>query len=108
LLNEYLKHTADTLRYQVGTIDIGAFENTTNLGLENYIEDHLIMYPNPGNSTVYFNISEFESIQFYSTTGQLVLESAQNEIDVTSLQNGLYIVKIDHENVPLFLRFLKE
>lgn len=106
VLNEYLKHTGDTVRYQVGTIDIGAFENTTNLGLKNYIQD-LTIYPNPGNSTVYFNLDQFESIQFYSSTGQLVLESKEKEIDVSMMKKGVYSVKIDLDENQRIVRFVK-
>jgi hypothetical protein len=99
VLNEYLNHTADTLRYQVGTIDIGAFENTTNLGFENYIEDHLIVYPNPSNGILTIEIpgdAKYDA-QLFSIDGRLIdAYILKNEINTIEIDQavGVYILEI--------------
>lgn len=57
-------------------------------------------YPNPVSDMLYFNfnVGEDVTMQIYSATGQLVKEanlSSDGAIDVSDLNEGLYIVKID-------------
>lgn len=57
-------------------------------------------YPNPVSDMLYFNFNVGENVtmQIYSATGQLVKEanlSSDGAIDVSDLNEGLYIVKID-------------
>ena len=58
------------------------------------------LYPNPVSDMLYFNfnVGEDVTMQIYSATGQLVKEaslSSDGAIDVSDLNEGLYIVKID-------------
>lgn len=58
------------------------------------------LYPNPVSDMLYFNFNVGSEVimQIYSATGQLVKEenlSSDGAIDVSDLNEGLYIVKID-------------
>jgi len=58
------------------------------------------LYPNPVSDMLYFNfnVGSEVTMQIYSATGQLVKEenlSVDGAIDVSDLNEGLYIVKID-------------
>lgn len=58
------------------------------------------LYPNPVSDMLYFNfnVGADVTMQIYSATGQLVKEanlSSDGAIDVSDLNEGLYIVKID-------------
>ncbi len=58
------------------------------------------IYPNPVSDMLYFNfnVGSEVTMQIYSATGQLVKEenlSSDGAIDVSDLNEGLYIVKID-------------
>ena len=57
-------------------------------------------YPNPTSDMIYFNfnVDSEVSLQIFSSTGQLVMEkmlSSDGAVDVSSLSEGLYIVKIN-------------
>ena len=57
-------------------------------------------YPNPASDMIYFNfnVDKEVSLQIFSSTGQLVMEkniSSDGAVDVSSLSEGLYIVKIN-------------
>ena len=51
------------------------------------------MYPNPAKSTVTINTT-VENIVVYSVAGQKLMETSNNNFDVSSLANGIYLVKI--------------
>ena len=87
---------------------MGAFENTTNLAISDYSKDKILLFPNPANNAVYMDIDQFEMIRFYSSTGQLVLESTENKIDISNLEKGVYIVKVDIGESQEFFRLIKE
>ena len=59
------------------------------------------LYPNPVSDMLYFNFNNVGAdvaMQIYSATGQLVKEanlSSDGAVDVSDLNEGLYIVKID-------------
>jgi len=58
-----------------------------------------VIYPNPVTAYLYIN-QEFEKIQFYSIDGNLIYETIGNDIDVTHLNRGLYIVRLSNrENI---------
>lgn len=105
---EYLKHTGDTVRYQVGTIDMGAFENTTNLNLNSFVKTSVFVYPNPASDKIYINLDAVESVRFYSASGELVLSTTQNGIDVSGLAPGVYYVKVTISNSEQILKFVKD
>ena len=58
------------------------------------------IFPNPAADMLYFNfdVKSDVTMQIFSATGQLVMEknlSSENAVDISSLNEGLYIVKID-------------
>lgn len=64
------------------------------------------IYPNPADNQVYINTGDYKSskpllIDVYDITGKLVLSSILNEntLDVSSLVNGLYFLKLSGDNV---------
>jgi len=55
----------------------------------------LKVYPNPAIDRIYVDLKEDPiSIQVYTTSGKLKLESKNQEIDITSLKSGIYILKV--------------
>lgn len=78
------------LKLQSGTLSTNEF-NTNNLKFN--------LYPNP--STDFVNISldsEIKSVEIYSVQGQKVSTSTEKEINVSSLSNGMYMVRVEDEN----------
>ncbi len=70
-------------------------ENTWNLSLEDLVDlsNRVEFSPNPANDIVTIHRS-IQSIQLYSASGKLVLESKDSTFSVKSLQKGIYVLKI--------------
>jgi len=57
------------------------------------------IYPNPASHTLYIDIDKpIENIHIYNNLGQLILEGTTQEIDVSTLINGMYTIKIALES----------
>ena len=72
--------------------------NNTLLSNENFNTNNLKfnLYPNP--ATDILNISmetELKSVEIYSLLGQKVLSTDKNQVDVSSLSKGMYMVRVE-------------
>ncbi|MBA3898666.1 MAG: multicopper oxidase domain-containing protein [Bacteroidetes bacterium] len=74
-----------------------------------------LLYPNPTNKKLYFNNEDEPIISFliFDLTGKTALEGTikmekNNSIDVSLLENGLYIMKLKSANKTYHYKFLKE
>ena len=69
----------------------------------------VIIYPNPVQNILYVEgNSGAYSIEIYSLIGQLVKAvSNVNEIDVSLLSQGVYLIRISNENISTTQRFIK-
>ena len=61
-------------------------------------EDKLHIYPNPATNTIHIKGGEVNKVEVYNMVGQLVMTktNVKDHIDVTSLQNGMYLLVIDN------------
>ena len=82
-----------------------AINDTSNSGEASGV----IIYPNPVQNIIYVKgNSEAYSIEIYSLIGQLVKAvSNVNEIDVSLLSQGVYLIRISNENISTTQRFIK-
>jgi len=75
--------------------DIGATQIN-----ENIIDKYIQIYPNPATDKVYINITEGQKIkmQVYNIIGNCVLQSEltneTNDIDISFLATGVYVIKL--------------
>lgn len=78
------------------TVDKGAYEYDSTLSSISFNNfSNFTIYPNP--SATLFSITSNEiikSVEVYSLDGKLILETKENKVDVSNLQNGLYIIKV--------------
>lgn len=84
--------------------------NTTNISETENLGNKINIYPNPVNSTLnYSGLKGNVSFKILNIQGQLVLNgtSVTNQIDVSELQNGLYILNLETEEVTLVTKFIK-
>ncbi len=76
------------------------FENKGPLGIEENTTNLFSIYPNPTNGV--FNInsnSTITEIAVYNNLGQLLFTSEEkNQVNISSLSQGIYFVKIKDEN----------
>ncbi|MEO1032679.1 MAG: T9SS type A sorting domain-containing protein [Bacteroidota bacterium] len=111
LANEYVPHSNGTAKQIIDAIDIGAFENTSSLSINDFSLNNLVLFPNPSTSLVHLkhlDAHTIRSIQFYATNGQLVLTSNQKTIDVTGINSGIYFIKVKTYNEETVLKFIKQ
>jgi len=68
------------------------------------------VFPNPANDLLYIQLEgEVESVEIIGTDGILYLkESNKNNINISSLASGLYVVKVEKEGVILMKKFSKQ
>lgn len=79
-------YNSTTLRLNEGTVVTGVDEQ----------ERSLVLYPNPARSIIKLNASNVQSIEVFSADGKtcaLFLNPSGDEIDISSLQNGIYFLR---------------
>lgn len=86
-------------------LNVDTFDSTNNF----------IVYPNPTSSKIFITSKEYvSSYEIYNTLGQKVREGSfntvleQEELDLTALQNGLYILNFKGEKVNKTVRIVKQ
>lgn len=65
------------------------------------------VYPNPAKDKLYVPGFGVNGISIYSITGELVMVSSQNEINVTTLRKGNYIIRINTSQGNYVQKFTK-
>jgi hypothetical protein len=76
------------------------FENKGPLSIEESTANLFSIYPNPTNGLLIINsASTVSEISVYNNLGQLLLTSEKtDQVDISSLSDGIYFVKIKAEN----------
>lgn len=70
------------------------------LGLDQETDEAVIeLYPNPSAENITLRgKAQNEMVRLFDMSGRLVIESMSNQIDVSALTNGVYIVNVTDEN----------
>ncbi len=74
------------------------------------LEQEISIYPNPGSSTISIqNLNNFDAIKIIDLQGRTVLEShSKDQIDVSSLMEGNYIIQVFTADAVRSLSFIKD
>jgi hypothetical protein len=78
---------------------------------ENFIEETNLASPNPVEDILTVKDNQFDNVQLINSLGQLVFESEalfSNQIDLSTFQQGLYVLRIERENKVYYQRILKD
>lgn len=78
---------------------------------ENSIEEINLASPNPVEDVLTINDNHFDNLQLFNSLGQRVFECEvllSKELDLSTIQNGLYLLRIERENKVYYQRILKE
>ncbi len=98
----------DTTNFCVGGAAIYGIINPTNTELQ----AEVVMYPNPTKAILNVSLRDtrMKTYQILNTIGQTVLEGniADKSIDVSSLKNGVYLIKFTSDKKQLINRFVKK
>ena len=95
------------------TIDLGAYEYSTTLGIndEELPATHILVYPNPVSNRLFIvSKATVQKASIYNLKGQVVLEisNTQNGMDISSLPAGLYLVSLATVNGVVTKRIIKK
>jgi len=67
------------------------------------------IYPNPSTENIYVNYeADFSTIHIINLQGKNVLQSKNKNINISGLENGIYIVQIITESGILNSKFVKQ
>ena len=99
-------------QYDIGVYNgIGIYDpNTASVDSSDF--ETFKMYPNPvSGNKIYFNVSDDIAIEIYSILGKLVKSSeitnTKNNIDVSDLSKGIYLVKVNSGNQFITKKLIK-
>jgi len=67
-------------------------------GISNNNIEAVRVYPNPAKNTLYVSSNSIQSVQIISLTGEVVLTSNKNVVDISKLSQGSYFVKVVTNN----------
>ena len=86
------------------------FEQTIgSLSIENELINEFKVYPNPSNSHISIsNITGNFKFEIYTLKGELIKEGNYNNIPISELENGIYIIKIISDNRIISKRIIKK
>jgi len=79
-------------------------------GISDKEEDAISIFPNPTSNKLYISgLRKITLVSIYSATGVLVSKQlADNKVDVTELNNGIYLIRFETENGIVVKRFVKQ
>jgi hypothetical protein len=83
--------------------------NCMGTGIENVIDENLIIYPNPSSDFVFIKSkNDFaNNIVIKNLLGQIVKTVLTNKVDVSELSNGVYIVESETPKEKIVSRLIK-
>ena len=103
----------DTNKWSIEGINVAIKFTENSLSIsdinQNQIES-FSLFPNPAKNQISFNISPVET-KIFDVTGKLIKfeNKRKNTIDISTIKNGIYIVKVKTEEGGIFFRkLLKE
>lgn len=81
-----------------------------NVGVPEYAGKNVHIYPNPVHNVLNLSIEEVDRVEIYDMLGKMILSEATSDskINVSSLQKGMYIVKIFTDNECFTEKFIKK
>lgn len=91
-VNEFTKSSS--------TINNVQLKNSINTGLKDIEYLTFNMYPNPAGNNLFIQTKEaIQTIQIFDLSGKLIIDysvhnSTQNNIDISIIDNGIYLVKV--------------
>ncbi|MFY8097697.1 MAG: T9SS type A sorting domain-containing protein, partial [Flavobacterium sp.] len=87
--------------YALTDAQVSQLYNNNTLSTSDFDQNNLevALYPNPVQDILNINVDNaIKSVEIYNIQGQKVLNSTSNEVDMSSLNSGIYLVKITDEN----------
>lgn len=82
------------------TSEANAMVEVTIVGVEDYDNEEVNVYPNPATDMLHIDGSNIQSVSLYNLQGQCVMTESGNvnELSISSLSRGMYILKVTTDN----------
>ncbi|MCF6279055.1 MAG: T9SS type A sorting domain-containing protein [Flavobacteriaceae bacterium] len=108
---EYVKYQESSVKPISENLDIGAFENTSSLSVNDETLNTILVYPNPIKDILTIdNKGELiKNCKIYNTIGQVVQSNSSfddNKIDISSLTSGVYLIKFISNQKKITVKFI--
>jgi len=95
--------------YGCWTMDTILVTYNNCMGIEDRVgEDNIQLYPNPTTGIVYLQVDDFESIEVIDVNGKVVkrimeggMQKELVKIDLTMMENGVYIIRVKRANYSI-------
>ncbi|QVY65542.1 endonuclease [Polaribacter sp. Q13] len=103
--------TAEWEELPKDTVDGIGIYNSATANVDSSVFDTFKMYPNPVENNIYFNTTKHIKINIYNALGKLVKSSditnTKNDLDVSNLSSGIYLVKINNGDQSITKKMIK-
>lgn len=95
------------------TTDLPTYLQSEELGIKNSIQSLLTLYPNPTVDKLYVKMSldqKIDKVEIYDISGKSLknLNVNKNEIDVSDLNTGIYLIKVYIKDKTFSGKFIKK
>ena len=87
---------------------VGVIHDLAHNSVDDHAATEMLVYPNPVQNTLSVKAENLNSITVYSLTGQRVVESESNHVDVSFLQPGVYFARVSANGTVIVNKFVKK
>ena len=87
---------------------VGVINDLAHYDVVSHNSINMLVYPNPVQDVLKVKAKSISSVTVYSLTGQRILESESDNIDVSWLQPGIYFARIAAEGNIIVNKFVKK
>ena len=70
--------------------------------------DEIALYPNPVRDRLTVNAENLQSVEVFNLMGQLVMTSTSSVVDMDSLGQGIYFVRVKADGKMITKRIVKQ
>ena len=85
-------YNAEMISFYASVVEM-TYVDLTNVG-ENAQAANVKVYPVPAESELFIQTDDFQKAEIYSVTGQKLMESSMEKMNVSSLSQGVYLLKV--------------
>ena len=87
---------------------VGVIHDIVHHGVEANEEETIAMYPNPVKDRLTVKADNLQSVEVYNLVGQQIINSTTSVIDMGSLNQGIYFVRVFCEGGMITKRIVKQ
>ena len=102
----------DGEKYGLGLVWINPISKSTLSNNEFELANSILFYPNPAKDVLNIqgDVSKLKSIEVYSILGKRLLEVKENlnEINISKLQSGMYLLRVNTNETSVTYKIVKE